>query len=90
MVSDRIAEIRARLDAATPAALWRGVGWGDSDGALIDHAPDDIAWLLRELDRWMHVAKNDLYGMCWCDAPRPDCCECPGARGDVHRGEVIP
>jgi predicted subunit of tRNA(5-methylaminomethyl-2-thiouridylate) methyltransferase len=55
---DRLAEIRARLDAATVA------GWGDekwvetftplrSVGArFIAHAPADIAWLLAELERY--------------------------------------
>ena len=63
-MTDRLAEIRARLDAAS----WRNpsgweVGWdaraeivgvrgGDFDDAdLIAHAPADIAWLLDEVER---------------------------------------
>jgi ubiquinone biosynthesis protein UbiJ len=76
---DRLAEIRARLDAATPGP-WRLIKplstasrnvlhnvvrdtipnhseemgeyrgrWMDAD--LIAHAPDDIAWLLDEVER---------------------------------------
>ena len=110
---DRLNEIRARLDAATPGPWWTAeqrrpysnpiwsrsddpVTTGETIGSiylqpdadLIAHAPADIAWLLDEVKRWKHVAENDLYGVCWCDAPRPDCCECPGGRGDVHRGDV--
>lgn len=49
-VTDRLSDIRARLDAATPVTLWQGVGWGDPDGDLIDHAPADIAWLLEQVE----------------------------------------
>jgi hypothetical protein len=101
-VSDRLEEIRARLDAATPGP-WEIEEWmtihdvyaadGKSeptvathvrtlDADLIAHAPADIAWLLAEVERWKHVAKNNLYGVCWCDAPRHDCCLCPGTGDD--------
>ncbi|MEN9315078.1 MAG: hypothetical protein RIS35_1471 [Pseudomonadota bacterium] len=65
-MTDRLAEIRARLDAATPgpngARLFPPIGipqpWGpplmptvDRPNAdLIAHAPTDIAWLLDRLD----------------------------------------
>jgi hypothetical protein len=66
-VSDRIDEIRARLDALVSPTPWkyhytRGVtsaddrsiarmGWYDNDGAFVAHAPADIAWLLDEVER---------------------------------------
>lgn len=75
-MTDRLTEIRARLDKCERRKV------------LSSQYPSDIAWLIRELERWKRIAKNDLYGMCWCDAPRPDCCTCPGARGDMHRDEV--
>jgi hypothetical protein len=106
-VSDRIAQIRARLDAATPGPWSNSVSWDcvEADvtpmtnylepyrttvararlpvnADLIAHAPADIAWLIREVERWKYVAKNDLYGACWCDAPRHDCCICPGVNDD--------
>jgi len=60
-VSDRLAEIRARLDAAPSACDWWvengvygicGVRSNDAhDADLIAHAPADIAWLLDEVER---------------------------------------
>ena len=48
MPSDRIREIRARLDAATPGPFaWHGCPQGDAD--FLSNAPADIAWLLDEL-----------------------------------------
>jgi hypothetical protein len=51
---DRLAEIRARLDAATPGEwpfgeMVRHLLPPDAD--LIAHAPADIAWLLAEVER---------------------------------------
>lgn len=64
-MSDRLTEIRARLDAATttmPGANERMVWESDrlyrveddrdrASQALYRHAPADIAWLLEEVDR---------------------------------------
>jgi len=74
-MTDRLAEIRARLEAATPGPWkWEVViaeqsvtehtlkgpdvlcrYWYDrppsGDGELIAHAPEDIAWLLGEVER---------------------------------------
>lgn len=63
---DRIAEIRARLAAATPGP-WRAdedeIIWSDEgidiihvvvnpeNADLIAHAPDDLRWCLDEIDR---------------------------------------
>lgn len=64
-MSDRLQEIRARLDAASKEAVQtearvhrtdRGastITYGTTDDALREfctHAPDDIAWLLAEFD----------------------------------------
>ncbi len=76
-MSNRLAEIRARLDAATVA------GWGDekwvetftplrSVGArFVANAPADIAWLLDEVERLREYAvhkHNDCWqtGKCTC------------------------
>lgn len=67
-MSDRLQEIRARLDAATPGpwvpVLINGVEspgirnpvptWAQND--LIAHAPADIAWLLDEVERLRRLA----------------------------------
>ena len=83
-MTDRLAEIRARLEAATPGPWehwerpnccvvheeagikWEVVGGGRfEDHAFIAHAPEDIAWLLGEverleerLDRWDNLAMS--------------------------------
>lgn len=46
--TDRIEEIRARLDAATPGEAWNvpNVDYTDADCDLIVNAYADIAWLL--------------------------------------------
>lgn len=47
---DRLNEIRARLDAATPGPYeWHGCPPGDA--AFLTNAPADIAWLLAEVER---------------------------------------
>lgn len=60
---DRLAEIRARLDAATFQPDERGFGavqmwsdgtitvYGPGNAEMIAHAPADIAWLLDELEK---------------------------------------
>jgi len=64
-VLDRLAEIRARLDAAEKSAKQPWQVWPNLDGflgydneittkeqaALAAHAPYDIAWLLDEVER---------------------------------------
>ena len=66
-MSDRLQEIRARLDAATPGP-WQvvcdttsdvvGVIDGDYDAAdFITHAPADIAWLLDREHRLMNALR---------------------------------
>ena len=70
---DRLQEIRARLDAATPGP-WEvvcnttsdvvGVLDGDYDDAdLIAHAPADIAWLLEEVDN-LNTTLNEWMAFC--------------------------
>ena len=39
--------------------LWQGVGWGDADGNLIDHAAADLAWLLAEVERLRQLTAHD-------------------------------
>lgn len=63
-MSDRLQEIRARLDAATPGPWEKTspnvvVAAGDvvagvpltNNADLIAHAPADLAWLLDEVER---------------------------------------
>ena len=55
-MSDRIKEIRARLDAATPGPNQLSGRQRECNGvwvhtSLLDHAPADIAWLLDEVER---------------------------------------
>ena len=65
-MNDRLQEIRARLDAATPGPWYVRSGWvalnnlnydvipvghNDADADLIAHAPADIAWLLAEIEK---------------------------------------
>ena len=53
-MSDRLTEIRARLDAATPGEWPMGALVPyllPSDADHIAHAPADIAWLLDEVER---------------------------------------
>jgi hypothetical protein len=70
----RLARLNAQLNAYERDGLAAEIG---------DHFTyDDVSWLLREVEKWKHVAENDLYGMCWCDAPRHDCCTCPGVQDD--------
>ena len=75
---DRLKEIRARMDNSAPVTITGPIPLVEA----FEQKDADIAWLLAEVERWKHVAKNDLYGVCWCDAPRPDCCSCPGAGDD--------
>ena len=54
-MSDRIAAIRARLDAASiDDSDWPSAEYWESerpeDAALIAHAPADLSWLLAEVD----------------------------------------
>lgn len=49
-MTDRLTEIRARLDAATPEWNYDNDQSGE-DVDLINHAPADIAWLLAEVER---------------------------------------
>lgn len=73
--TDRAAEIRARLNAATPGP-WHEGGEGDirvddytiaeiwglkstGDSALIANAPADLAWLLDEVKYWAARAERD-------------------------------
>ncbi len=56
---DRLAEIRARLDAATPGPTPRVALRERQHGmdALYAHAPADIAWLLDEVERYRRLAR---------------------------------
>jgi hypothetical protein len=47
---DRLQEIRARLDAATPEWDYDN-DQSSADVDLINHAPADIAWLLAEVEQ---------------------------------------
>ena len=74
-MSDRLKEIRARLDAATPGP-WQPVyiNGRESPGVrrvvpesaerdLIAHAPADIAWLLEEVDN-LNTTLNEWMAFC--------------------------
>ena len=76
---DRIAEIRARLDAATPGPWLVRNGWvdlnnlhgdvipvghNDADADLIAHAPADIAWLLDEVERLRNTNLSVSNSLC--------------------------
>ena len=78
-VSDRLQEIRARLDAATPGLDGRlrrvqptPQPWGppltyevDKPNAdLIAHAPTDIAWLLAEVQRLRNTKVSASNPLC--------------------------
>ena len=86
---DRLAEIRARLDAATRTERTNAEMVWDSDKAyhmednrdrasqaFHQHAPADIAWLLDELKRLREYTQHDEL----CDLTRgvapPVCCTC--------------
>lgn len=71
-MTDRLAEIRARLDAASKSAVRSWERWPTYDdlmmrepfptneqAALAAHAPTDIAWLLDEVERLSRVTQNE-------------------------------
>ena len=47
MPSNRMREIRARLDSVTPRIL--AIWCSPDDAEFLSHAPADIAWLLDEV-----------------------------------------
>lgn len=52
-MSDRLTEIRARLDALNAAPPF-SLKWQEQ----LHRAPADIAWLLYELDEWKRLAEH--------------------------------
>lgn len=52
-MTDRLQEIRARLDLAGTFSVD-----GPDNSHFIAHAPADIAWLLAEVERWQQVAER--------------------------------
>jgi hypothetical protein len=65
-VSDRIAAIRARLDAWEKQKALGSEGYFDGIGPYMQHFEADIAWLLDELEEWRHHC---------------GCCDCQRLRG---------
>lgn len=73
-MTDRLEEIRARLDALVSPRPWRyrynrGLtdardesitkpGLYDADGTFVAHAPADIAWLLDRVEALEYVAES--------------------------------
>ena len=60
---DRLQEIRARLDAATPEWNYDNDQSG-ADVDLINHAPSDIAWLLDEVERLRNTKVSATQPLC--------------------------
>lgn len=48
-LTERMQEIRARLEAATPGLRFEILGVARGDAALVAHAPADLAYLLDGL-----------------------------------------
>jgi len=75
---DRLAEIRARLDELPTNRPWHVI----EISSFIPHVVPDMRYLMREIEQLKHLAEHGLFGVCWCDAPRHDCCNCPGVQDD--------
>lgn len=79
VVTSRVEQICADVDA------WRSLGAIEqmlraktfSDGFSLD-----IMWLIKEVEKWQHVATNNLYGSCWC-IEKEESCTCPGIHGNA-------
>ena len=62
-MSDRIDEIRARLEAGCQGNAWTvpNCDYKDADIELLVNAPDDLRWLLDEVERLSITADADAH-----------------------------